>query len=190
MTQKTEYTLQDFFDSGTLSGKKLDKLGSKQSTEDPNRKLLEKLKGLKWSCIRETILEHLNKILDISIADILVSAWQKNNEIKKYAQPDQYPEGETFLVPLLEHTITSRHEPSLELSIDNLFRETIPFTINLELVLKGFDLEIAGGKIMKVHTGKCWGKGSVHCIDIPVTERKSKIVQLPGTIELGEGIKL
>src|SRR5262245_18512962 len=54
-----------------------------------------------------------NLLNQIRLVDIFVGAWNKSRELRKYSDPKKYPPDEANFVPLVEHTITSTHQPYL-----------------------------------------------------------------------------
>ena len=50
--------------------------------------------------------------------------------------------------------------------------------------------EIQNALIKKIHSGVCMAKGSFLCEGLVLAERESKPLDLPGTIDLGEGLRI
>jgi hypothetical protein len=48
-------------------------------------------------------------------------------------------------------------------------------------------LEIRNARITKIHAGDCKAKGSFFCEGFLLAERATQPLELPGTIDLGEG---
>jgi hypothetical protein len=139
----------------------------------------------------EKIIQELPHSLDIEIKDILVWAWRKRGEIIQYRDKEKYPPGETHIVPLLEHTVVSKHSPTIQPVIDNVELPTkIKFDIVLKLKMKGSMLNIRDGKIMEILVGSCTGSGSIQYAGIAILEKKTAPYTLPAIINLGEGITI
>lgn len=181
-------TLGGFFGHLNRNTSPLDKLQKKEAFEELRKNLPAKKQALRWKPVWNSIIDHVGKLLDIDMAEIMLRAWKNYFDLSKYADPETCPADTTCLEPLLEHTITSRHKPEIVIDIDRIISKTIPFDVTIQLKLKGFTLEITGGKIVKIHTGECSGKGSVKCFDVTLLEKELSAITLPGTIELGDGI--
>jgi len=181
-------TLGDFFGHLNHDDSTLDKLQKKEVFEELRKNLPAQEQALQWKPVWNSVVDHVGKLLDIDLAKIMLRAWKNYFDLSKYADTETYPPDRSYLEPLLEHTISSRHKPEIEVEIDRIISKTIAFDITVQLNLKGFTLEITGGKIMKIHTGECRGKGSIKCLDVTLLEKALGTVTLPGIIDLGEGI--
>ncbi len=190
MNKNNDYSLGQLFDLHAKGKQQIDSLRSQQKIRELQQTIQKKHLDLKWPVVWDTVIGQIDKLLDIPLSGILLQAWAKKQEIEKYREPGKYPPDETFLVPLLTHTLASTHKPSIEISIGEVFHETIPFTISLKLHLKGFSLEIAGGKIMKIHAGECTATGSVSCMEVTLIKKESAVLKLPEMIDIGEGFNL
>lgn len=138
----------------------------------------------------EQMIRELPGALDIEIEDILVWAWRTRREIAQYRDRGKYPPGETHIVPLLEHTVVSRHSPTIQPVINNLELPKIKFDIVLKLKMKGAMLGIRDGKIMEILVGSCTGSGSIQYAGATILEKKTAPFTLPATINLGDGITI
>ena len=183
-------TLVDFFGHLNRDSSSLEKLQKKEVFEELRKNLPAQEHGLQWTPIWNSVIDHVGKLLDIDLANIMLRAWKNSFDLSKYADADTYPPDHSYLEPLVEHSISSRHKPKIEVEIDQIISKTIAFDIAIQLKLKGFTLEITGGKIMKIHTGECSGKGSLKCLDVTLLEKALGTVTLPGIIDLGEGIPI
>ncbi len=146
--------------------------------------------GVGWPVSFSEIVNKIGDVLDIRMTDILVAAWRKYREIRKYSDSAAYPPGETFLVPLAEHTVRSVHHPGIEILVDEHPVATVELEIEIALRLEGAILRISDGRIKGITTGSCTGKGIIKCEGFTLLERKSEPYRLPGTIDLGEGIPI
>lgn len=183
-------TLADFFLQGDAPREPLDELEAGAVVSDLRARLTRQFDGMRWSAVWDAVKDQVEKLLDVRFVDIFLGAWTKYQALRKYCDPSQYPPDETHLVPLLEHTITSTHEPAIEITIGDAFRETIPFQIKLSLKLSGMLVQVRAGRILKVYAGRCQGDGSLQCSGVTLIERKTAEVHLPGMMDLGEGISL
>ncbi|MHC1744762.1 MAG: hypothetical protein AB9873_17280 [Syntrophobacteraceae bacterium] len=183
-------TLADFFVSTETTDARLEELESSAMVADLRAKMAKEFDGLRWSAVWDSVVGQVEKILEIRFVDIFLGAWTKYEELRKYCDPALHSSEETHLVPLVEHSITSTHQPSVEIEIGELFREKIPFEIAITLKLSGMLLQIREGKILKVYTGRCEGNGSVRCSGISLIEKEASGVQLPGVMDLGDGIAI
>ena len=66
----------------------------------------------------------------------------------------------------------------------------IHFVVNIEIAIKGMILEIRNARIKKIHAGDCKAKGRFLCEGALLAERELKPLDLPGIIDLGEGMEI
>ncbi len=100
------------------------------------------------------------------------------------------PPEATYLVHLAEHTVTSEHNPYIEIRVDDQPVGRVDFKIKISLTLDNFILKIQNGYIKAIQTGACKGKGTIYCWNLPILERETGPFPLPGNIDLGEGIPI
>ncbi|HEY54975.1 MAG TPA: hypothetical protein G4N91_01660 [Dehalococcoidia bacterium] len=186
----SQITLNQFFSpEKKLSPEQLSSLESNKKVSSLKEKIWKETK-VKGPLVLDLIIKKTAEILDIGILDIMVKAWNKYKILLKYLDKEKYPPGETFLVPLAEHTIKSEHRPSIEILINDQPAGKIEFSISISIMLEGVILKIQDGKIKGITTGTCKGKGAFACENVVLLEKKTASIPLPGSIDLGEGIPI
>lgn len=143
---------------------------------------------VEWRNLSGLIEEKIDDLLEIPVQDVLRNAWKKYEELRKYTDKEKYPPEVTSLVNLYDHTVKTEHHPYLEVKINENLIGKIDFHVVLSLVIKGILLKIQDGKITEITTGTVKGKGSVKCEDYVILEKESETFNLPGSINLGDGI--
>lgn len=150
----------------------------------------KEVKEIKWATTFNEIIKKIKDLLNISIPDIMVKAWNKYGFLQEYLDKEKYPSDETILVPLSEHTIKSEHHPFVEILINDKSIGKIEFNINIVLTIKGIILKIQNGKIKELITGSCEGKGNVKYENLIILERDIESISLPNSIDFGKGISI
>lgn len=151
------------------------------------------LKGVGFAWLLPRLLEQAETLLDVDLQTILAQAWSHYGELDQYADQEAYPPEETVLVPLAQHVVQSVHQPHIELSLKGmpLIKPfNINFRISLMLTLEGVVLEVRGGRVMKAKVGLCKGSGALACQGIALLTVGDLTVNLPGSLDFGEGIPL
>lgn len=133
-------------------------------------------------------IRQLTDLLDIQVSQILVGAWRKHREIIQYRDAEKYPPGNVYVVPLLEHTVTSRHSPTIEPIINGKRLPKIKFDVVLKLKMKGVMLKILNATITEILVGSCTGNGSIEYAGIAVLKKETAPYALPASIVLEEGV--
>ncbi len=127
---------------------------------------------LKWQKVLEEIIAASIKLLDSKLKDILESGWEQYSEVQKFLNGVEFSEDETFMVPLINHTITSEHHPKIEIRLGEIYVGAIDFKLQLQFVLSGVILKISQHKIQSVKSGKCVASGVFLCEGIVIFEEE------------------
>jgi hypothetical protein len=173
-----------------LSRRSLAALESGEKMSALKESIARDVSGVSWPVAFSELLNKIGDVLDIRLTDILVAAWHKYREIRKYSDRAAYPPDETFLVPLAGHTVRSVHHPRIEILVDDHPVATVELEIEIDLSLEGAIRKISDGKIKGATTGSCTGKGTIKCEGFTVLEKETEPFRLPGTIDLREGIPI
>ena len=188
-TRKISLTALFSDDMGSLAGKfsgieALDPVTSLKTA------FLEKAGGIKWSDIFSEVSDAAGRLLDMNIEDILIAAWKKHEEIKRYCDRKKYPSEETILCPLGRHKVKSVHHPYIEIYVNEESIGRMVFDLVLRFDLEGIILKIRDAKIMEIMAGKCKGSGSLKYGEVVLLKKESQKIPIPGNISLGSGIPI
>jgi hypothetical protein len=174
-----------------LSKEEWARIESREGVRELRRRLEEARLPGGWAGLRNKILlEAAGKLIDIRVLDVMDKAWKKGRELETYRDTEKYPPDKTFSAHLVEHKITSTHEPRVEIRINKKAVGSVNFAVKIEIVIRGMKLEIQNARIKKIHAGDCKAKGSFSCEGFLLAERETKPLDLPGTIGLGEGLEI
>lgn len=105
---------------------------------------------------------------------------EKYELIRKYLGKDATSSSEAVLVPLLEHTIESSHDPYIQVSRGSVPILKITFSVSLEISVEGLVLKLRAGRIQEIATGKFTASGTLKCEGVTIVEKKSQPLNLPG----------
>jgi len=168
-----DITLGHFFRDKEWHDEKLSKIELKDKVGELKKKINKKEPRLQWEKVFGEVKETSSKLLDIKLKDVLESAWGKYEEVEKYLDEEKYNTDETFLIPLVEHTVVSEHHPKIEIRLGELYIGEIDFDVQLRLLLSGIILKIGHGKIQGVSAGKCRSSGTFICEGVTLFEDES-----------------
>jgi hypothetical protein len=173
-----------------LSNEEWSRIDSREGVREFRRPLEKARLPGGWVGLRNKILAEAGGLLDIRLLDVMCWAWKKGRELEAYRDTERYPPDKTFSVPLVEHKITSTHTPHVDIRMNGKKVGTVHFAVKIEIAIKGMTLEIRNGRIKRIRAGDCKAKGSFFCEGFLLAERESEPLDLPGTIDLGEGLEL
>ena len=138
----------------------------------------------------KTIAGRIPDLLRVDLGAILVGGWKKVRELERYADPAKCPPDETIFVKLGQHTVTSSHKPSLDIVVDGVKVDTVPFELKLTITLDTALLTIRGGEVLAVAPGACKAAGEFKCEGFSLVKRESRTVKLPGKWTFKQPIKI
>jgi hypothetical protein len=154
------------------------------------RALEKEAAEIKWPVALGEVMKQAGSLLNVPLGSVISAAWNKYRVLMKYSDPAKYSPDETFLVPLAEHTITSKHRPHIDVLIGDRRIGRIDFVIDISLTIKGFIAKVQGGRLREIKVGTCRAKGTIACEDFLLLEKESDSLDLPGSIDLGEGVPI
>lgn len=165
-----EITLNQLFRHPNFHSEKFSEIEIQDKIVHLKNEIQSKEPRLKWKNVLNEVLGTSSKLLDMRLKDILERAWEKYSEVQKFLNVDEFGADEVFMVPLLEHTISSEHYPKIEIRIGEVYIGAIDFDLQLRLALSGIILKINQGKIQGVKAGKCKSIGNFSCEGIALFE--------------------
>jgi hypothetical protein len=140
--------------------------------------------------VMDEALHVLESILDKGLGDILTSAWVTCPSLQEAADPARHGPDEVILVPLLEHTVSSKQEPAIDFTCGGVQVGSLKFAVALDLQLSGVVLRVKASRIHEIASGTCDADAKLSVADIELAERKTPKIALPLSIQLGAGIPI
>ncbi len=138
-----------------------------------------------WHMLSGAAAREIDGLLNISIQDILIGAWNKSFTVGQQLEKSLKSPGKDIFQQLAEHKITSKHEPYLALLKDGQEIGRLPFSVSIELVVQGAVLRIRDGEIKEIETGRIKGKGTLKCAGATLVDKELQPVSLPGRLAVG-----
>jgi len=183
-------TLNDIFKSE--NNKEVDTNFSKVESSEKLNKIKDDrqlfIKGIDWKILRKEILKKLVDLLDIEVVKIIVDSWIDNDFFQQINQIRDAAPNETIFIPLVQHKITSTHNPYIEIIYNGKVVHTINFEVNVDFQFDGVNLSFQNKKLKEISSGECNINGEFLCEKIKLSEAELKNIKLPGMLKLGEGI--
>ena len=177
-------------ESGQLPQDPIDSIADSLDFRALKDNLLEKASDLKWAVAWEEIYSRIPDLLDIPLSEILVGAWVKYNLLHQYTDSSKYPPEEIILVPFVEQKLKSKHQPYLELLVNESKVGKLVLDIEIKLELKGVVLVVQDAKIKEIKAGNCRGKGAIRYAGMLLLEKDIVSFELPGHVSLGDGVPI
>jgi hypothetical protein len=146
--------------------------------------------AIKKDGMGKTVLDAMDSILEQPLADVFAAAWKTCSAIWEYGDTDKYPPDETNMVPFGQHTLTHSYDLEVEIKLGGKEIGSIPFSLELGMILRGAVLTISGGRIHKITPASCAGGGKLSTQDVVLLEQETHDLPLLGVMVFPEGIPI
>jgi len=128
-------------------------------------------------------------LLDIGLDTLLLEGWRKFADLHTAAQRTRAALGSSEVLDLASHSITSTHQPRVELRLDDVPLATVAFDLSLTFAVKAAVATVRDGRLVSLHSGVCDVEGTLGVGDKPLASRSGQF-QLPLMVHLGSGLPL
>ena len=153
-------------------------------TQLPSLKALSKLgSGMVSRLMRGAV----DELLDMNMAERFVRAWSKYRELSQAATVEH---GKGELVALYEHTLTSNHEPKLELTINGTPMAPIAVQLELRLHIQSLQLFVHKQRVLELRLGEVRSEARLSIENVELLKQPFTSISVPGSIDLSPGILL
>ena len=144
-----------------------------------------------WGFVKAEAADGLRRALDCDAFEVLARAWSTAHELHEYADTAKHPPGETAVVHLGDHQLTTCVEPVLTLRVGAFAFPPLRLTLELTAHFQSAALSIRDGRIVAAGVGECSVKAQLKYgdIDLPVG-KETPALQLPGRISFDPGLKI
>ena len=127
----------------------------------------------------------MDDMLSIDLGGILQRSWKKLKALDAAIQATAKDPAAVSFVPLLDHKVTAKHQPYVDLTYGTAVLGRLQFEISLNLQLRGVVLEIRQGRVAGVRSGHCQGEGVFSFGGEPILKHASKELKLGGRLMFG-----
>lgn len=148
------------------------------------------LPGMSWASLESIAHRRFKEELDrVNPMDLFAGAWEKYRLLADAAE--QSRSGETVLVPLAEHSVSTQVRVYVEVQLGPQVFPRIELEITLSLTLKGLIVRVEAERIRAVEAGTCEGYAEIAIKSSPFEwKQEIKPISLPGKMNLGSGIPI
>lgn len=129
-----------------------------------------------------------DSLLDLDVSDVLAHAWNTNRLISSARERTAANPDTEELVEMGTHTIRSRHQPSVEVFVDDVLITTVTLTLSLTLLVHGLLVVVERGHLTGLRAGTCDASASLHCESVLLAEG-THTFNIPGAVRLRDNRK-
>jgi len=147
---------------------------------------LSKLSKAGLDAVGGQIASIAHGMLDMGLDTLVVEGWRKFSDLQAAAQRTKAASGSSEVLDLASHSITSAHQPKVELRLDDVPIATVGFALSLTFVIKAAVATVRDGRLVSLHSGICDVDAELQAGDKPLATRSGHF-QLPVMVPLGGG---
>ena len=94
-------------------------------------------------------------LLDLDLGGLVVAGWRKQGQLAAAAERTAANPGNSEVVELATHRVSSAHHPFVELLVNDAHVATVTFDLEVEFVVKALVVTVRDGYVVSLHTGAC-----------------------------------
>jgi len=160
--------------------------GTTGSIED---KLADELSSRLRTIVLDEIVVVMRRVLGVAVVDLLGAAWRKWEPLAAAARRSLETPGSTEIVELLDHRITSSHQPGVDITVDGVKIAEIRLDVEIAIEIHGLTAVVTGSRLSALRTGR--GEASLNVsVDGTPLPPLTRPFDLAMELDLGEGILL
>jgi hypothetical protein len=107
------------------------------------------------------INDHVARLLDVDISEILFRAWRKSPELREVRDREAHEAAADVLVPLTEHAVDFTSRPELRIEVRGVRVGKLSFDVKLTLRVSGCVLRMRAGEIVNADVGQVKAHGTI-----------------------------
>lgn len=150
---------------------------------------LSKLSKAGLEAVGDQIAAITQGLLDMGLDTMILEGWRKFGDLHAAAQRTKAAGGSSEVLDLASHSISTAHEPKVELQVDGVPLATVNFVLALTFELKAAVATVRDGRLVSLHSGVCDVEGSLVAGGKELASRSGHF-QLPLLVPLGSGVPL
>lgn len=186
-------SLKQLFSLGTedWSEKVISGLDAAASASSPKDTVMKQVPVImRWMDIRSELVSRVGEILDFDVTDTLIGVWNKYHLLQEYRDAKKHPLEETAFVTLMQHTITSKHHPSIEIEKNQQRIAKLEFLLDFSLTIGAAILRVQAARIRGIQLGDMKGEITLRYRELEIVHKSLPRIAAPGSVDLGEGIAI
>jgi hypothetical protein len=123
------------------------------------------------------------QLLNLDLGSQVIAGWGKHAAITAAVDRTRANPGSAEVVELASHRITSIHQPSIELLINDVHVTTIHFELRLEFLVNALVVTVRQGRLVSLRSGTCDVSGTLAAEGVQLVAHQRHI-ELPLLIHL------
>ena len=120
----------------------------------------------------------ISKLLAMPVGNVALVAWDQQRRVRAARQQTRRHPGSREVVRLLEHTVTSKQNPTIDVEAGPVRGTLLTLTLQVEVAIGATDLVIEHGRVVEVHTGAATASAELSAGSTVLARRALVVVDL------------
>jgi len=146
-------------------------------------------RGLSQRSVIQEAASRVDPLLDVDMADILVSGWRNHDSLIEAARRTTSTDEDEELVRLGTHEMTWTADPTIEVKVDGEVVRTVRVHLVAEAEVHDATALVAEGRLVALRSGDADIRARVD-VDGHRVAGGNLRVNLPSSVDLGSGVEL
>ena len=123
------------------------------------------------AALTDEVAAIVHGLLDLDLGQLALAGWRKHGELAAAARSTRANPGTSEVVQLAHHTVSSVHEPWVDILVHEVRVATVRTRLSVELTVSELSATVWDGLLVALHCGSCRitaGTISLHACHKPV----------------------
>jgi hypothetical protein len=128
-------------------------------------------------------------LLELDLDEMLLAGWRKHADLIAAARRSMAALGSREVVELATHTVTSTHEPYVDVYLDGAPLSRVHFELTIQFQVVALTGIVGRGRLLALAAGDCLVSAALAAEGRRLVSREGRF-DLPGLVRLGAGVPL
>ena len=131
-----------------------------------------------WPGVLPQIAEGILAFLEMPISNLAVSAYQKHRHIEAARRETARSPGIPQVVQLMEHTIRSKLEPTVDIEVDGVTKTLLRLELVAEISVEAVTAVVQSGQVVDIAPGSATAKLTLSAAGVELAKAETQPVDL------------
>ncbi len=131
-----------------------------------------------WPGVLPRIAEGILAFLEMPISNLAVSAYQKHRHIEAARRETARSPGTTQVVQLMEHTIRSKLEPTVDIEVNGVTNTLLRLELAAEISVEAVTAVVQSGQVVDIAPGSATAKLTLSAAGVELAKAETQPVEL------------
>jgi hypothetical protein len=142
-----------------------------------------------FTALNQQLTEATYGLLTIDLGALLRDGWRLHAALAAAGRATLQRPASTELVELAKHTISVRHQPAIDLYVNEVKLATIALELLLKIEVDSLLATVRDGRLVELRAGRCTATATLSCESVPLASGTTHL-EPAFVLGLGRGLAL